>query len=93
MFTMDDKHKLEPLHQLDPRPLRRQDLPSIYRINGALYISRESYYHDLLDNAAIFDWDSLLAYTMDAPSSVDINDYIDFQRAELMLSQEMGEET
>jgi len=92
MFTMPYETTLEPLHQLDPRPLRRQDLPSVYRITGATYISRRSYYDRVTEQSAIFDWDSLAAYVMDAPSSVDINDYLDFQRAELLLKQNSGED-
>jgi len=90
MFTLGSGGDLEPLFQMEQRPLRRQDLPSFYRINGAIYISRRSYYENLPDRAAIFDWNSLSAYVMDAPSSLDINDYLDFQRAELMLQKEMG---
>lgn len=91
MFTMDPSGVLEPLHKLDKRPLRRQDLPSIYRINGAIYISRRQYYHNIEPTAAIFDWNSLAAFVMDAPSSIDINDYLDFQQAEWLLKSQMGE--
>ncbi|MEW6235627.1 MAG: acylneuraminate cytidylyltransferase family protein [Candidatus Omnitrophota bacterium] len=88
MFSIDNASNLEPLFILENRPLRRQDLPAFYRINGAIYISKRSYYDNLTDDAAIFDWASLAAYVMDAPSSVDINDYLDFQKAELMLKHE-----
>ncbi len=87
MFKLDGTDSLVPLFQLEKRPLRRQDLPAFFRINGAIYISHRDYYRDIQPNAAIFDWNSLIAYVMDAPSSIDINDYIDFQRAELMLQQ------
>jgi len=88
MFSIDNGGNLEPLFILENRPLRRQDLPAFYRINGAIYISSRSYYDNLPEDAAIFDWASLAAYVMDAPSSVDINDYLDFQKAELMLKHE-----
>ncbi|HXK92833.1 MAG TPA: acylneuraminate cytidylyltransferase family protein [bacterium] len=91
MFTKDEQDRLRPLYAMDKRPLRRQDLPAIYRINGAIYISRRAYYQNLPPDAAIFDWNSLTAYEMDAPSSVDINDYLDFQKAEWLLKQETGE--
>lgn len=89
MFREDDRDDLVPLFEMANRPLRRQDLPPFYRINGAIYISKRSYYHGLPPEAAIFDWNSLSAYKMDAPSSVDINDYVDFQQAELILKQGM----
>lgn len=87
MFTCKDNDTLSPLFEMEQRPLRRQDLPTMYRINGALYISRRDYYLDLDDSAAIFDWRSLSGYSMDAPSSLDINDAMDFQRAELTLAE------
>lgn len=88
MFTMHEKASLQPLFELDERPLRRQDLPVFYRLNGALYITNREYYDHCGENDAIFDWHSLSGYVMDAPSSVDINDYLDFQRAELQLAKE-----
>ncbi len=92
MFKLKDEHKLETLFELKARPLRRQELPTYYRINGAIYISNRSYYEGIEDNAAIFDWNSVSAYVMDAPSSIDINDYIDFQHAELLLKKKMETE-
>ncbi|HQH71164.1 MAG TPA: acylneuraminate cytidylyltransferase family protein [bacterium] len=91
MFTKDDQDRLRPLYAIDNRPLRRQDLPAIYRINGAIYITRRTYYENLPPEAAIFDWNSLAAYEMDAPCSVDINDFLDFQKAEWMLEHEAGD--
>ncbi len=87
MFRLEERNELKPLYSMEHRPLRRQDLPSYYRINGAIYITHRSYYRELSMESAIFDWNSLSAYVMDAPSSVDINDYLDFQKAELMLQR------
>ncbi|MDX9752640.1 MAG: acylneuraminate cytidylyltransferase family protein [bacterium] len=89
MFRIQPDGMMKPLIELEQRPLRRQDLPPFYRINGAIYISCREYYHNLPADAAIFDWNHIAAYPMDAPSSVDINDYLDFQKAELLLKQEM----
>lgn len=87
MFTQEENHKLKTLFELKERPLRRQDLPTYYRINGAMYLSKRSYYDGIDEHAAIFDWNSLSSYVMDAPSSIDINDYLDFQHAELLLKK------
>lgn len=87
MFTQEDNHQLKTLFELKERPLRRQDLPTYYRINGAMYLSKRSYYDGIDEHAAIFDWNSLSSYVMDAPSSIDINDYLDFQHAELLLKK------
>lgn len=91
MFTTSPEGKLSPLHKMRKPPLRRQDLPTVYRVNGAIYISKRSYYDNIAPDAAIFDWDSLSGYIMDAPSSVDINDYLDFQNAELLLQKQSEE--
>lgn len=85
MFKLGEGARLSPLFEMENRPLRRQDLPPVYRINGALYITRREYYNEVNETSAIFDWNDLNAYVMDAPSSIDINDYMDFQRAELVL--------
>ncbi len=90
MFTLQNGGLLEPLHKMESRPLRRQDLPSVYRINGAIYITRRDYYRHISSDSAIFDWNSLAAYVMDSPSSIDINDYLDFQQAEWLLQQQEG---
>lgn len=87
MFTQEENHRIKTLFELKERPLRRQDLPTYYRINGALYVSKRSYYDGIDEHAAIFDWNSLSSYIMDAPSSIDINDYLDFQHAELLLKK------
>lgn len=91
MFTLTESNTLEPLFNIPNRPLRRQDLPPMYRINGAIYITRRVYYETVSPESAIFDWNSVGAYVMDGPSSVDINDYLDFQRAEWLLKQQSGE--
>lgn len=91
MFGMKDNNALEPLYKMENRPLRRQDLPAVYRINGATYITRRDYYRAIAPDAAIFDWNSLSAYVMDAPSSIDINDFLDFKQAEWLLEQQAGE--
>jgi CMP-N,N'-diacetyllegionaminic acid synthase len=87
MFSINELGVMSPLFEMENRPLRRQDLPAFYRINGAIYITRRDYYRNIEPTAAIFDWNSLSAYPMDAPSSVDINDYLDFQKAELLLKE------
>lgn len=91
MFTLQESGRLSPLHKMEKRPLRRQDLPPVYRINGAIYISHSEYYQNLPPDAAVFDWDSLSAYVMDAPSSIDINDFLDFKQAEWLLENQSGD--
>ena len=76
--------RLEPMVKMENRPLRRQDLPAYYRLNGSLYITHRDYYRNVKPTDPVFSFD-MSGYTMDAASSIDINDYLDFHRAELLL--------
>ena len=64
---------------------RSQDLVKHYRINGAIYICRTE---KLLEEKSFFLKDNIYAYKMDRESSVDIDEKIDFQLAELMIEKE-----
>lgn len=61
----------------------RQELPSFYRINGAIYIIRPEV---LLKLEELYD-NKCYAYIMDKYSSVDIDDLLDFITAETILKQ------
>lgn len=61
----------------------RQQLPTYYRINGALYILKEDY---LWEMESPYDH-GCYAYKMSAESSVDIDTEYDFMLAEYMLSK------
>lgn len=60
---------------------RRQDLPSVYRMNGAIYLIKAK----SLKEYKTFEIDNMTGYIMDSESSVDIDTYIDFKIAELMM--------
>ncbi|EKQ51122.1 MULTISPECIES: acylneuraminate cytidylyltransferase family protein [unclassified Clostridium] len=62
---------------------RRQDVPKVYRLNGAIYIAKTSV---LL---AKQNWytESTLAYVMDRNSSIDIDDMTDFKFAEYLMKE------
>jgi CMP-N,N'-diacetyllegionaminic acid synthase len=85
MFHKGEDERLNYIMEANPRPMRRQDLPPIYRINGALYITRREYFNDLPDGSPVFDGSNLVGLEMGHVSSLDINTYIDFQHAETML--------
>ncbi|MDH6603160.1 CMP-N,N'-diacetyllegionaminic acid synthase [Bacilli bacterium PM5-9] len=67
---------------------RTQDLEEVYVCNGAIYINEV----DLLTDSTDFNKNDY-AYIMDAPSSIDIDNYSDFQFAEFMLMQKNNLET
>ena len=61
---------------------RSQDLVKYYRINGAIYICRTE---KLLEEKSFFLKGNIYAYQMDRESSVDIDEKIDFQLANLII--------
>ncbi len=60
---------------------RRQDLPTTYHLNGAVYINRTSF---LYKTKSFFN-DDTFAYIMDKTSSIDIDEEIDLLFAEFLL--------
>ncbi|SEU14330.1 acylneuraminate cytidylyltransferase family protein [Paenibacillus sp. NFR01] len=61
--------------------VRRQELPTFYRKNGALYIVQAEFLERLEDLYT----DGSYAYLMPVERSVDIDGYVDLKLAELML--------
>lgn len=61
---------------------RSQDLPTYYRLNGAIYICRTD---RLLNEKTFFIKSNVFAYVMDALNSIDIDNLIDFYTAEAIL--------
>jgi CMP-N,N'-diacetyllegionaminic acid synthase len=66
---------------------RRQELPRVYRLNGALYATR---YDVLMRQRRILGEDTR-AIVMDAESSIDIDSQLDFKIAEMLLAERIDE--
>jgi CMP-N,N'-diacetyllegionaminic acid synthase len=66
---------------------RRQELPRVYRLNGALYATR---YDVLMRQRRILGKDTR-AIVMDAESSIDIDSQLDFKIAEMLLAERIDE--
>lgn len=60
---------------------RRQDIPKVYRLNGAIYMARTQ----VLMNIKNWYSKNTLSYIMDKISSVDIDDMIDFKFVEFLM--------
>lgn len=73
--------KLEPFIKTDKAVTRRQDLPKVYRLNGAIYLIKK----DILLKEKTFQPHNLTGFIMDEYSSVDIDTKFDFKIAELLL--------
>lgn len=83
MYRLDGAGRLDRLLPPPPGGLRRQDLPAVYALNGALYFRTvESFRRtgQLVD-------ETTLAHVMSAEASVDIDTIEDFERAEAILAR------
>lgn len=81
MFTLDDNKNLVPVIKADSLPLRRQDLPSVYAINGAVYVART----DWIMTTKAFITDQTSGYLMPVNRSLDIDTEEDFELLDLIL--------
>nr|WP_231701885.1 acylneuraminate cytidylyltransferase family protein [Crassaminicella thermophila] len=66
---------------------RRQDLPKVYSLNGAIYMSTTE---NLVSNKSFYS-ENTLPYIMPKERSIDIDDMIDFKLAELTLRGEIND--
>lgn len=66
---------------LERAPANRQELPVLYRINGAIYLARL----DFLIKQKCFFGKNTFAYIMPQARSIDIDTEIDFKLAEVLL--------
>lgn len=62
---------------------RRQDLPNIYRINGAVYVIKTN----ILLEKKTFETDNMSGYIMSIQKSIDIDSEMDFKFAELIMRE------
>jgi N-acylneuraminate cytidylyltransferase len=76
MFRMDPDQRLVPLLGSGEFVTRRQDLPSIYSITGAVYVART----DWLKEKGTFLTEETVGYLMPRSRSVDLDTEEDFER-------------
>lgn len=86
MFKMGSHNILEPVLGGKYLQKRRQDLPSIYMPNGAIYIAES---HCFLDHKSFYS-DSTAGYEMPQERSLDIDSDIDFALFEVVLENIKG---
>lgn len=63
--------------------VRRQDFPTIYKVNGSIYINR---INDNFNSSTSLN-DNLLPFFMEEQYSVDIDSYEDLKKAKIFISQ------
>ena len=78
-----ERGRVLPFLENAPEYTRRQDLPPVYRLNGAIYVTRRRV---LLDENRILGQDTR-ALIMDAESSVDIDTLLDLKVAALIMQE------
>lgn len=80
---MDERGFLSPYFEPEPEGLRRQDLPPVYKRNGAIYLVKK----ELVMEKNTLYGDKLYGYEMSEERSVDIHSEIDFLLAELLIKK------
>lgn len=81
--TLPENKSLTSFWKNNSKGKRRQDLPIFYRINGAIYLAKTSFF---IEDHNIYR-DNCYAYLMNKRDSVDIDDELDFIIAETIMSQ------
>jgi N-acylneuraminate cytidylyltransferase len=81
MFSLDNTHRLQPLFPQDALPARRQDMPEVYALNGAVYVAEVGW---LRENKS-FLTSTTAAYVMPPDRSLDIDTELDFKFAEALF--------
>ena len=85
MFTIENdeaKPLLSPKEAIDPFNLGRQNLPTIYEINGAIYITNRDF---LEHSSSIISRNNCDLYIMSQEDSLDIDTMVDFKITEEIL--------
>jgi CMP-N,N'-diacetyllegionaminic acid synthase len=75
MYQLDERAKLQSVLPTGAAPHRRQDLPTVYVLNGAIYVARI----DWLREVRSFITNDTTAYIMSKRNSLDIDTDEDFQ--------------
>ncbi|WP_207637505.1 acylneuraminate cytidylyltransferase family protein [Desulfotruncus alcoholivorax] len=83
MYRLSPEGFLRPLFVQDEIPDRRQELPPVYALNGAVYVARCGW---LLEKRTFLS-DETTAFIMPPEHSLDVYTEIDLQLCECMLKQ------
>ena len=80
--TLPENLSLKNFLRDDLKGKMSQNLPTYYRLNGAIYICKAK---RLLKEKTFFLKDNIFAFLMDARKSVDIDSLVDFKLAEILM--------
>jgi len=85
-LNMDERNIVEYYLDIDPRPMRRQDLPQAYHLNGAISVSRREYFDRAQDPMPAFSY-PFVGVPMEHWESVNIDTLEDWWWAEFVLAK------
>ena len=85
MYTITEGGFLTPLIPQNEKINRRQDLPKVYILNGAVYVAETDW---LIQNRS-FLTESTKAFVMPRDRSLDIDNDIDFKLCEMFINNEI----
>ncbi len=83
MYRQDETKRLQSLIPDKPDIARRQDLPEVYALNGALYLARVDW---LKEQQSLLGQETL-GYVMSPESSADIDSSLDWAWVEFLMGQ------
>lgn len=83
MFTLGSDARMRHVMEIDKLPERRQDLPPVYALNGAVYVARTT----SLVATGTFVGEGTLAHVMPAERSLDIDSELDFECARFLIQR------
>lgn len=83
MYQRDEMDRLQPVIAGRPEIARRQDLPSVYALNGALYLGQTDW---LLKHKG-FVGQETIGYVMPGERSLDLDTVQDWEWAEYLLNK------
>lgn len=86
MYTFAPDARLVPLLGTAGVGHRRQDLPPVYALNGAVYVAR----CDTLAKSRSFIGDNTIGYVMPEERALDIDTELDLEIAQLLLASKRG---
>ncbi len=81
MYSLNSNHHLDPIMKNRSMYLRRQELPPVYSLNGAVYVADSKW---LFKTKSFIDAETI-GYVMPKERSMDIDSQIDFDICELYL--------
>ncbi|MGE5390769.1 MAG: cytidylyltransferase domain-containing protein [Deltaproteobacteria bacterium] len=82
MYRVDKSGNMSQVIDYDIRIARRQELPQVYELNGAIYIAKT----DFLVSQRTFHGKQTIAYIMPAARSIDIDCAMDFACCEWLIN-------